>query len=49
MTFEMMIRVLQGESQAVVDAVESGLKFDVVEARHYTKGKLAFKVCFQPK
>ena len=49
MPFELMIGVLLGNGPAVATAVESGLRFDVVEARHYTKGELTMKVSFQPK
>ena len=49
MPFELMIGVLLGNGHAVATAVESGLRFDVIEARHYTKGKLTMKVSFQPK
>jgi len=49
MSFENMVKVLMGESQAVVDAVEAALQSDVTGSRVYTKGVLTMKVDFQPK
>jgi hypothetical protein len=49
MSFENMVKVLMGESQAVVDAVEAEMQPDVTESRAYTKGVLTMKVEFQPK
>jgi hypothetical protein len=49
MSFENMVKVLMGESQAVVDAVEAALQSDVTQSRVFTKGVLTMKVDFQPK
>lgn len=49
MRFEDMVKVLMGEAQAVVDAVEAALQSDVTQSRVYNKGVLAMQVEFQPK
>lgn len=49
MSFENMVKVLMGESQAVVDAVEAAVQSNVTQSRAYTKGVLTMKVEFQPK
>ena len=49
MRFEDMVKVLMGETQVVVDAVEAALQSDVTESRVYNKGVLVMKVDFQPK
>lgn len=49
MRFEDIVKVLMGEAQAVVDAVEAELQPNVTESRVYNRGVLVMKVEFQPK